>query len=323
MIKVAIVGYGNLGKGVETAISQNEDFELFAIFSNRAGQLEVSSDVKVLPTDQLEKFREEIDILLLCGGSANDVPRIAPQLLKTFNIVDSYDNHGDLLRYLKELDEIGKHNSTLAISATGWDPGLFSMMRVLCKAFLPKSETHTFWGKGVSQGHSNAVRDIAGVKQAVQYTIPKDAAISLAKQGDNCKLSNQQKHIRECFVVCDKADESRIANEIRTMPQYFEGYETILNFISEEQFNREHAGKLNHGGLIIGSGIHASGNTSRMTFELNLDSNPKFTAGIMLAYARALMKLKNQGKFGAFSVLDIPPVLLLDADRENIIKNLL
>lgn len=321
MIKTAIVGYGNLGKGVEYALSQNHDFELSAIFTRRgpAAVSPVTGNVKVDSADNILSYRDKLDLLFLCGGSASDLPEAAPLLLPHFNCIDSFDTHAKIPDYLKKLDGIGKANKTLALVSAGWDPGLFSVARLLFNAFLPKGVTNTFWGRGISQGHSDAVRRISGVKNAVQYTIPKAAAVDRARAGGSPDI--KEKHLRQCFVVADPADRARIRREIIEMPDYFKGYDTEVNFISEDEFKKEHTG-MPHGGMVLKNGESANGSKSALELNIKLDSNPEFTGSILVAYARALYRLKNEGVTGALTVFDVPPAYLLP-DREKTIKELL
>lgn len=320
MTKVGIVGYGNIGRAVERAIANEQELKLVAVFSNIPAHYE-SGDKKFVKTDDIEKYKDKIDLLFLCVGSATDAPKIAPKLLASFDTIDCYDYHTDMKRYVNELDSVGKKNKHLAISATGWDPGLFSMMRVLFKSLLPNNQVHTFWGRGVSQGHTNAIKSIAGVKQAVQYTVPKQEVVEAAKKGE-CNCKSEEKHTRECYVVCNKKDEKRIEKTIRQMPNYFVGYEVAVNFISEEAFEKYHAGKMNHGGLVVGNGTHDNGEKSGMSFSLDLASNPAFTSNVMVAVSRASIKLKKQGVCGALTMLDIPIIMLAKEDRDTLLDSL-
>lgn len=315
-IKVAICGYGNLGRGVEKALSNpaNCDMELVAIFTRREPKsITPVSDVPVYSTDaigsSLGSVDIQIDVLILCGGSAKDLPVQGPQFARMYNTVDSFDTHARIPQYLELMDNAAKDTEHVSIISTGWDPGIFSIERAYAGAFLPDGKTYTFWGKGVSQGHSDAIRRIPGVKNAKQYTIPIESAIQKVRAGENPELTTREKHLRECYVVADaEADRERIAQEIINMPNYFAEYDTIVNFISEEEFNEKHSA-MPHGGVVIHSG-KTGDNKQIIEHSLALDSNPEFTGSVLVAYARAADKMYKRKEYGAKTVLDIPPAML-------------
>lgn len=318
MIKVGIVGYGNLGRGVEKNIKNFKDFELVGVFSRRDG-VKTDSGVASFKMSELENFKDKIDVLILCGGSANDLREQSPEIVKDFNIVDSFDNHAFINDHYKEVDASAKSGGKIGIISVGWDPGLFSLNRIIGSAVLPNSKTYTFWGKGVSQGHSDAIRRIKGVKDARQYTIPSKTALDTVRSGDLKEFSTKEKHIRECFVVLenDTADErKRVEHEIKTMPNYFEPYDTTVNFISEDELLRDHAG-LPHGGVVITSGVTGENSKQIYEFSLNLDSNPEFTSSVMIAYARAAYRLSKNGESGARTIAQIAPYLISDMSLED------
>lgn len=309
-IRIGIVGYGNLGKGVEYALQKNEDMNLVAIFTRRNPKsLNINTkEVKVLSIDETENYKDDIDVLILCGGSSTDLPIQGPRFAKTFNTIDSFDTHAKIPEYFSSMNEIAKSNGNLSMISVGWDPGLFSMNRLLCESILPNGTTYTFWGKGVSQGHSDAIRRIDGVKDAVQYTIPINSAIDKVRSGNQPELSTSQKHTRECFVVIkDNADKIKIENEIKSMPNYFSDYNTTVHFISEEELKTNHS-KMPHGGFVIRSGKTGENNKHNQVieFSLKLDSNPELTGSVLVAYARAIYKLSKEGINGAKTVFDIP-----------------
>lgn len=322
-IKVGVVGYGNLGKGVLCALKQVQDFELVALFTRREPDKLGLTDIKVENILDIKSYKNKIDILILCGGSATDLPKQSPELLKDFCIIDSFDTHANIPEHYKTLDEIGKKSDTLALLSVGWDPGLFSMARILFNSIAPNGKDYTFWGKGVSQGHSDAIRRISGVKNAVQYTIPKDEAIENVRNGCMPDLKTKDKHLRECFVVLDtNANADLIEQEIKQMPNYFAEYETIVHFISDEEFKEKHSA-MPHGGFVFRSAKSANNNNFLMEFSLKLDSNPEFTASVMVAYARAVYRLFKQGKRGAVTVFDIPLKLLSTLSEDEQRKQLL
>ena len=324
MIKVGIVGYGNLGKGVCYAVEKAQDLECVGIFTRRAPEkLNPVVNFPVYSVNDLIKFKGKIDVLLLCGGSATDLPETTANLLKDFNTVDSFDTHAKIPEYFAKLDKVAKENGTLSAISIGWDPGLFSIMRMLLGAVLPDGNDYTFWGKGVSQGHSDALRRIEGVKNAIQYTIPKDEALNAVRSGANPTLSTREKHLRECFVaVCDGADKEQIENQIKTMPNYFADYDTIVNFVSEEEVSKMQQ-KLSHGGFVFRSGKTTNENSHLVEFSLKLDSNPEFTGSVLTAYGRAVAKLSKEGKTGCLTVFDIPLSYLSPNPNEFLREKLL
>jgi diaminopimelate dehydrogenase len=326
-IKLGITGYGNIGRAAEYAISQNSDMELAAIFTRRNPKeiTPVTAGVKVYPVADAGKFIQEIDVMLLCGGSANDLPEQSPHFAALFNCVDSYDKHPNIPEHFAAVDESAKKSKKVSIISTGWDPGLFSLLRVLGMACIPNGCDYTFWGKGVSQGHSDAIRRVAGVKYAVQYTLPIESAVEEVRKGGQPKLSTCQKHIRECFVVAaPTADLNVIAQTIKTMPHYFCDYETFVHFISEDEFHTQHT-NMPHGGFVFRTGKTGKENVHQqlMEFSLQLESNPEFTAAIMVAYARAAHRISLQGETGAKTVFDIPLGLLAEDSMEELCRMVL
>lgn len=324
MIKVGIVGYGNLGRGVCYAVEKAQDLECVGIFTRRAPEkLNPVVNFPVYSINDLLKFKGQIDVLLLCGGSATDLPETTANLLKDFNTVDSFDTHAKIPEYFAKLDKVAKENGTLSAISIGWDPGLFSIMRMLLGAVLPEGNDYTFWGKGVSQGHSDALRRIEGVKNAIQYTIPKEQALNSVRSGANPKLSTREKHLRECFVAVEEgADKEKIEKKIKTMPNYFADYDTIVNFVSEEEVS-EMQKKLSHGGFVFRSGKTTQDNSHLVEFSLKLDSNPEFTGSVLTAYARAVAKLSKEGKTGCLTVFDIPLSYLSPNSNEFLREKLL
>lgn len=321
-IRLGIVGYGNLGKGVELALSQNPDFELKAIFTRRNPEI-LSAKSKMVHISEIESYKEIIDVMILCGGSATDLPQQTPEIAKMFNTVDSFDTHAKIPEYFNILDKVTKSSGTIGLISVGWDPGLFSLNRLLGEAVLPRGNYYTFWGKGVSQGHSDAIRRVEGVKDGVQYTVPIESAINKVRSGKNVDLSAREKHERICYVVPkEDADLEKIKNEIINMPNYFSDYNTTVNFITEEEMNKNHKG-MPHGGFVIRTGVTGNGTKQRMEFSLNLDSNPEFTSSVLLAYARAAYRLSKEGQTGARTVLDIPFSYLSPKTGEELRKELL
>lgn len=326
IIKVAILGYGNLGKGAEKAIERCHDMELEGIFTRRDPK-EVARQTKnpVFPLEELNKewTRKSIDVLIMCGGSATDLPIQVPKYAELFSTVDSFDTHAKIPEYLAAVNEKAKVGGNLSIISVGWDPGKFSIMRTYAKAIFPDVETYTFWGKGVSQGHSDAIRRIDGVKDARQYTIPIAEAMERVRAGENPKLSTREKHTRECFVVAEEgADKDRIENEIITMPNYFADYDTTVHFITQEELDEKYS-KLEHGGNVISSGVTGDGNKHVMEYSLKLDSNPEFTGSVLVAYARAAYRMKNQGMTGAITPAHVPPIMLDPREEAEVIADLL
>ncbi len=324
MIKVGIVGYGNLGRGVCLAVEKSNDLECVGVFTRRPPEtVKTVTGFKTYSMSELENFKGEIDVLLLCGGSATDLPTTTADLLKDFNTVDSFDTHAKIPEYFEKLDKVAKDNGKLCAISIGWDPGLFSIARMLFGAVLPDGKDYTFWGKGVSQGHSDALRRIDGVTNAIQYTIPKEQALDKVRSGANPELSARDKHLRECFVaVAHGADKQRIENEIKSMPNYFADYDTIVHFVSEEEV-KEKQKKLAHGGFVIRSGNTTDENGQILELSLKLDSNPEFTGSVLTAYARAVARLAKEGKTGALTVFDIPLSYLSPIDNGELRKRLL
>ncbi|MFC5558573.1 diaminopimelate dehydrogenase [Ureibacillus thermophilus] len=323
-IRIGIVGYGNLGRGVEAAIQQNPDTELVAVFTRRNPQsVTINSNAKVLHVDDALSYKDEIDVMILCGGSATDLPEQGPYFAQYFNTIDSFDTHAKIPEYFDEVNAASEKAGKVAIISVGWDPGLFSLNRLIGEAVLPVGNTYTFWGKGVSQGHSDAIRRIEGVKNAVQYTIPIEGAVNRVRSGENPELSTREKHARECFVVLEEgADAAKVEHEIKTMPNYFDEYDTTVHFISEEELKLNHSG-MPHGGFVIRSGVSGLGDKQIIEFSLNLESNPTFTSSVLVAYARAAYRLNQNGDKGAKTVFDIPFGLLSPKSPEQLRKELL
>lgn len=310
-IRVGILGYGNLGKGVESAIKQNADMELVAVFTRRNPQeLKIFTEgVKVCGIDEAIKMKDEIDVLVLCGGSATDLPEQTPQFAQYFNVVDSFDTHAKIPQHFEAVENAAKASGKVGIISVGWDPGMFSVNRVYAEAALVSGATYTFWGKGVSQGHSDAIRRIEGVLDARQYTIPVEEALMAVRSGSNPEFSTREKHMRECFVVAEEtADKAKIEKEIKGMPNYFADYDTTVHFISQKELNDNHAG-IPHGGFVIRSGKtgFAEENNNIIEYSLKLDSNPEFTASVIVAYVRAAYRLNKRGESGCKTVFDIAP----------------
>lgn len=310
--RIGIVGYGNLGRGVEAAISQNEDMELVAVFTRRdpASVSIQTQGVTIEHVDNAQNYKNDIDVMVLCGGSATDLPEQVPHFAQWFNTIDSFDTHAKIPAFFDAVDAVAATNNTVSIISVGWDPGLFSLNRLLGEAVLPVGNTYTFWGDGLSQGHSDAVRRIAGVKKAVQYTLPIKDAVDRVRSGENPVLTTREKHARECWVVLEEgADAAAIEQEIVEMPNYFADYDTTVHFISDEEFAANHKG-MPHGGFVIRSGESAEGDNQILEFSLKLGSNPMFTSSVLVAYARAAHKLATKKDFGAKTVFDIPYGLL-------------
>lgn len=321
-INVGIVGYGNLGRGVELALGQNEDFELKAIFSRREPS-KLNSHSKMVHISKIQDYKGEIDVMILCGGSATDLPEQGPEIAAHFNTVDSFDNHGRIPEYFEKIDEIAREHGHVSLISTGWDPGLFSLNRLLGEVVLPEGESYTFWGKGLSQGHSDAVRRVPGVIDGVQYTIPIEEAIERVRLGENPQLSAREKHKRVCYVVAaEDADKGEIEKAIVHMPNYFADYDTEVNFITQEELEKNHSG-MPHGGFVIRSGQSAVGSKQRVEFALKLNSNPEFTASVIVAFTRGVYKLSKEGKTGALSVFDIPFGYLSPKSAHELRKELL
>ncbi len=326
-IKIGIYGYGNLGRGVESAIRQNDDMELVAFFTRRAPETlkTRSENVPVYSSNEIEKHADEIDVLILCGGSATDLPTQTPALAEKFCVVDSFDTHARIPEHLQNVDAAAKRGGKVALISCGWDPGMFSLNRLYASAILPDGEDYTFWGRGVSQGHSDAIRRIDGVADAKQYTIPVESALEAVRSGDAPKLSTREKHTRECFVVAEEgADLARIEKEIKEMPNYFADYDTIVHFITLDELKRDHSG-IPHGGFVIRSGKTGFEGEHKhvVEYSLKLDSNPEFTASVIVAYARAVARLYREGATGCKTVFDVPPAYLSPKSREEIIHDML
>ena len=323
MIKIGIVGYGNLGRGVEKAVNRSGDMELAAVFTRRdPSTLKIASDVPVKHIDDALAMRDEIDVMILCGGSATDLPEMGPRFARDFNTIDSFDTHARIPEYFDAVDAMAKSGGNVSIISVGWDPGMFSINRVYGESVLPDGATYTFWGKGVSQGHSDAIRRVKGVKNAIQYTVPVEAAIDAVRSGSAPELTTRQKHLRECWVVAEEgADLAAIEQEIKTMPNYFADYDTTVNFISEEELKANHS-KMPHGGFVIRTGT-TGGNNHIIEYSLKLDSNPEFTSSVLVTYARAAYRLSKAGDCGAKTVLDIAPAMLSPKSGEDLRRELL
>lgn len=323
MTKVAIVGYGNLGRGVERSLKQNPDMELVGVFTRRSPEAVTTEGATAYHIDDLVSKKAKIDVCILCGGSATDLPVQTPEITKNFNTIDSFDTHAKIPEHFANVDQAAKENQTVSIISTGWDPGLFSLNRLYAQSILPTGETNTFWGKGVSQGHSDALRRIEGVADATQYTIPNNEVIEKLKAGEKLELTTRDKHFRECFVVLEEgADEAAIKEEIVTMPNYFSDYDTEVNFVSQEELNRDHKA-MPHGGTVLHTGTTGENTNQVIEYTLQLESNPEFTASVLVAYARACVRLAQEKQFGAFTVLDIAPKYLSPLDDATLRKELL
>ncbi|MBQ9470333.1 MAG: diaminopimelate dehydrogenase [Bacteroidales bacterium] len=323
MIRLGIVGMGNLGRGVQRAIAQNPDTELVAIFSRRAQPEQASATPPTLSLAHMERYKGQIDVMLLCGGSATDLPEQSPAVAELFNTVDSFDTHARIPEHFARVDNAARQHGHLCLISAGWDPGLFSLMRLLGQSTLPQGADYTFWGRGVSQGHSDAIRRISGVADAKQYTIPIDEALAQVRSGAQPTLSTAQKHTRECYVVPEPgADLSRIEQEIKQMPNYFADYHTTVHFVSAEELQAHHSG-MPHGGMVLRTGTTSPGTKQRMEFGLQLDSNPEFTASVLVAYARAVARMAQEGQTGARTVFDIAPSLLAPLSAQELRQHLL
>lgn len=323
-IKVGIVGYGNLGKGVQKAIRQNPDLELVAIFTRRdPQQMPANSGARFEHISAAEQYIGKIDVMILCGGSATDLPEQTPQLASMFNTVDSFDTHAKIPEFFEEVNKAAMGGGHVSVISTGWDPGLFSMNRLLAEAILPEGKDYTFWGKGVSQGHSDAIRRVPGVKAGVQYTVPVEEVINQIRAGETPELATREKHRRDCFIVAEEgADQEQIRQTIVSMPNYFADYDTTVTFITQKELEAEHAG-MPHGGFVIRSGVTGSGNKQIVEFGLKLDSNPEFTASVLVSYARAAHRLSREGQKGAKTVFDIPLGYLSPKSAEELRSELL
>lgn len=326
-IKIGILGYGNLGRGVECAVKQNGDMELAAVFTRRAPENVsiLTKEAEVCHVDDLESWKDKIDVLIICGGSATDLPVQSPKYAEMFNIIDSFDTHAKIPEHYAAVDEAAKKGGNIGIISVGWDPGMFSLNRMYANAILPEGKDYTFWGKGVSQGHSDAIRRVEGVRDGKQYTIPIESALEAVRNGSNPELTTREKHLRECFVVAEEgADLQKIEETIKTMPNYFDEYETIVHFISQEELDRDHSG-IPHGGFVIRSGRTGWEEEHQHVIEysLKLDSNPEFTSSVLTAYARAAYRLSREGQTGCRTVFDIAPAYLSARSGEELRKHLL
>jgi len=326
-IRVGIMGYGNLGRGIECALKQNNDMELVAVFSRRnPDSVKILTEgVKVYPVETAVAMKDEIDVLVLCGGSATDLPVQTPEYAKYLTVVDSFDTHARIPEHFANVDAAAKENGNVAVISAGWDPGMFSLNRLYANAILPDGKDYTFWGKGVSQGHSDAIRRVEGVRDAKQYTVPVEAALEAVRAGENPELSTREKHTRECFVVAEEgADLARIEAEIKSMPNYFVDYDTTVTFITEEELKTHHAG-IPHGGFVIRSGKTGweLENTHIIEYSLKLDSNPEFTASVLVACVRAAARMKAEGMTGCKTIFDIPPAYLCNISAEDLRAKLL
>jgi len=323
-MKIGILGYGNLGKGVEYAVKQNSDVELSVIFTRRnPSDLKINSDAKVVNISEIESWKDKIDVLIICGGSATDLPEQTPKYARIFNVVDSFDTHAKIPVHFENVDKAAKETNHLALISCGWDPGLFSLNRMYANAILPEGKDYTFWGKGISQGHSDAIRRIDGVKNAKQYTIPVEKALKAVRNGENPDFTAREMHTRECFVVAEEnADKARIEKEIKTMPNYFEPYDTTVHFISEEELQEKHGG-IPHGGFVIRTGKTAGDKNHVIEYSLKLDSNPEFTSSVLVAYARAIHRLSKEGQTGCRTVFDIAPKYLSPKSDEELRRTML
>lgn len=325
-IKIGIVGYGNIGRGVELAIERNEDMQLKAVFTRRAPEtVRIATEgVPVLSMDDMLDMKDEIDVMILCGGSATDLPVLGPEVARNFNTIDSFDTHAKIPEYFANVDAAAKEGSHIGIISVGWDPGMFSLNRIYGESILVQGDTYTFWGKGVSQGHSDAIRRVEGVKNAIQYTVPIDRAVEEVRSGSGPELSTREKHLRECYVVAEEgADRKKIEETIKNMPNYFADYDTTVHFISEGELKEKHS-SMPHGGFVIRSGeTGREGNKHVIEYSLKLDSNPEFTSSVLVCYARAAYRLAKRGESGARTVFDIAPALLSVKTAEELRAELL
>ena len=326
-MKIGIYGYGNLGRGVEAAVNKTKDAELVGVFTRRTPQsLSIkTAGAGVYSVGDVLKFKDKIDVMIICGGSATDLPKMTPELAADFNVVDSFDTHAKIPEHFENVDKAAKSNGKTALISAGWDPGMFSMARLYSSAILPDGKAYTFWGRGVSQGHSDAIRRIEGVLDARQYTVPIESAMERVRSGENPDLTTREKHLRECFVVvAEGADKARIENEIKTMPNYFADYDTTVHFISAEELERNHSG-IPHGGTVIHTGSTGWNNENKhiIEYKLTLDSNPEFTASVLVACARAIDRMNKRGQFGCKTVFDIAPADLSELSPEELREHML
>ncbi len=318
-IRIGILGYGNLGRGVEMAVDLNDDMELVGVFTRRdPASVKVASDTPVRPVSDLDAGVDDIDVLIICGGSATDLPKLTPAYAGKYNVVDSFDTHANIPQHYAAVNEVATEGAKLALISCGWDPGLFSLNRLFGNCFLPQGNDYTFWGKGISQGHSDAIRRIPGVADAKQYTIPVDAALESVRAGEDPELTTREKHTRECWVVLEEgADPAAVTEAIVTMPNYFDDYDTTVNFISQEELDRDHAA-MPHGGFVMRTGSNAAGSRFLIEYQLKLDSNPQFTSMVLVAYARAVARMAAEGQTGARTVFDIAPAYLAPQSAEEL-----
>ena len=323
-IRIAICGYGNLGRGIESEIRKSKDMEFVGIFTRREpSTLKIVSNTPVLSINEMKEWKDKVDVMIMCGGSATDLPEQVPVAAKFFNTVDSFDTHAKIPEYYEKVNESALSSNKTSVISGGWDPGMFSLMRLYANSILSNGKTYTFWGKGISQGHSDAIRRIDGVKDARQYTIPVEEAMNKVRNGENPILSTGEKHLRECFVVAEEgADIIRIENEIKTMPNYFDEYKTTVHFITEEELMKNHR-KMSHGGFVIHSGETGNGNKHIIEYSLKLDSNPEFTSSVLIALARATYRMSQSGWYGAKTIFDIPPAYLSEKTSEELRNELL
>ena len=325
-IRIGIVGYGNIGRGVEQSIKRNDDMELKAVFTRRdPASVKIQTEgAEVKHFDDMEAMKDEIGVMILCGGSATDVPVIGPKVAASFNTIDSFDTHAKIPEYFANVDKAAKEGKNVSIISVGWDPGMFSLNRLYAESILVQGSTYTFWGKGVSQGHSDAIRRIEGVKNGIQYTVPIEAAVDQVRSGSEPELTTRQKHLRECYVVAEEgADKAAIEEAIKTMPNYFDEYDTTVTFITEEELKANHS-KMPHGGFVIRTGeTGCEGNKHVIEYSLRLDSNPEFTGSVLVAYARAAYRLSQKGESGARSVFDIAPAMLSQMTPEELRAHML
>ena len=326
-IRIGIFGYGNLGRGVEQAIRKNKDTELTAVFSRRdPASVKIATEgVPVVSADKVSEYKDKLDVMIICGGSATDLPVMTPALVRDFNVIDSFDTHAKIPTHFANVDKAAKEGGNVGIISVGWDPGMFSLARLYSNCILTEGEDYTLWGKGVSQGHSDAVRRIEGVLDARQYTVPVEAALEAVREGKNPQLTTREKHTRVCYVVAEEgADKARIENEIKTMPNYFADYDTTVNFITAEEMKRDHSG-LPHGGVVIRSGKTGANDEHShvIEYKLTLDSNPEFTASVLVAFARAAVRLNKEGVSGCKTVFDVAPAYLSAQSHEEIISHML
>lgn len=325
-VRIGIAGYGNLGRGVELAVAQNDDMELVGVFTRRdPSSVKTATNAKVYSMNEAASMADDIDVMIICGGSATDLPKQTPELAKNFNVIDSFDTHARIPEHFANVDKAAKESGHLAFISLGWDPGLFSLNRLYAESILPNGKTYTFWGKGVSQGHSDAIRRVEGVKRGIQYTVPIESAMEAVRSGSQPDLTTRQKHLRECWVVAEEgADLAKIEESIKTMKNYFDEYDTTVNFISKEEFDAVH-NKMPHGGFVMRSGMTGDGEKTHQMIEysLKLESNPEFTASVLICYARALARLKAEGATGCKTAFDIAPAYLSPLSGEELRSKML